>query len=105
MSIHKPARWVGGLTNGTTKLLMKTITVRLPETLLAAIDAESRLRKTSKSEVIRERLRASLKPARCHTATFEAIVDLIGSVASLPTDLSSRKKWHLKASGYGKKHQ
>lgn len=83
---------------------MKTITVRLPDPLAAAIDAESRLRKTSKSEVIRERLQAGAEPVRRNQATLDAIGDLIGSVADLPTDLSSRKKWHLKASGYGKKH-
>ena len=36
---------------------MKTLTVRLPETLSAEIAAESHLRKVSKSDVVRERLR------------------------------------------------
>ena len=35
---------------------MKTLTVRLPEPLAAAIEAESRGRKISKSDVVRERL-------------------------------------------------
>jgi hypothetical protein len=35
---------------------MKTLTVRLPEPLAFAIEAESRLRKLSKSEIVRERL-------------------------------------------------
>jgi Arc/MetJ-type ribon-helix-helix transcriptional regulator len=35
---------------------MKTLTVRLPEALVAQIEAESRRRRLSKSDVVRERL-------------------------------------------------
>jgi Arc/MetJ-type ribon-helix-helix transcriptional regulator len=35
---------------------MKTLTVRLPEALVAQIEAESRRRNLSKSDVVRERL-------------------------------------------------
>ena len=35
---------------------MKTLTVRLPEMLYAELEAESRARNTSKSDVVRERL-------------------------------------------------
>ena len=35
---------------------MKTLTVRLPEALVAEIEAESRGRNLSKSDVVRERL-------------------------------------------------
>jgi Arc/MetJ-type ribon-helix-helix transcriptional regulator len=81
---------------------MRTITVRLPERLVAEIEAESRLRKTSKSDVIRERLQ--LAAGQTHpSAAFEAIADLVGSVDHLPPDLSSRKKSYLKTTGYGKK--
>jgi hypothetical protein len=81
---------------------MKTITVRLPEPLAAEIASESRRRKISKSDVVRERLeRAGESSPR--PASLDAIADLIGSVAGLPADLSARKKWHLKATGYGKK--
>jgi Arc/MetJ-type ribon-helix-helix transcriptional regulator len=46
---------------------MKTLTVRLPEVLVAQIEAESRDRKVSKSDVVRERrgpLPVSKAPAR-----------------------------------------
>lgn len=79
---------------------MKTLTVRLPEPLVAEIESESRLRKISKSDVVRERL---LRAKRSKRATAAVIADLIGSVDGLPADLSRRKKWHLKATGYGKK--
>jgi ribbon-helix-helix CopG family protein len=80
---------------------MKTLTVRLPEPLVAEIESESRLRKVSKSDIVRERLE-SAKRARIPPGVA-AIADLIGSVDGLPPDLSARKKWYLKATGYGKK--
>jgi Arc/MetJ-type ribon-helix-helix transcriptional regulator len=70
---------------------MKSLTVRLPEPLVADIEAESRGRKVSKSDVVRKRLeRASRKRRR--TASLTAIADLIGSVGGLPADLTARKK-------------
>jgi hypothetical protein len=82
---------------------MKTITVRLPEILIADIEAESRARKISKSDVLRERLQFGKTPRRRPAAALQAIADLIGSVEGLPPDLSSRKKDYLKRTGYGQK--
>ena len=85
-----------------TQAAMKTLTVRLPEALVASIEAESRARKLSKSDVVRERLSRAAQMDRPRPATYEAIADLIGSVKGLPPDLSARKKYYLKA-GYGRK--
>jgi Arc/MetJ-type ribon-helix-helix transcriptional regulator len=82
---------------------MKTLTVRLPEPLVAEIEAESRGRKCSKSDVVRERLRCASRPARRHSSPLETIADVIGSLDGLPPDLSARKKRYLKRSGYGQK--
>jgi Arc/MetJ-type ribon-helix-helix transcriptional regulator len=81
---------------------MKTLTVRLPEELAAQIEAESRRRRLSKSDVIRERLSRtrSRNPA---LVSLERISDLIGSVDGLPPDLSTRKKKYLAKTGYGRK--
>lgn len=82
---------------------MKTLTVRLPEALVAQIEAESRERKLSKSDVVRERLsRTAQTPRQGRPPSLEAIADLIGSVKGLPPDLSARKKYYLQA-GYGRK--
>jgi Arc/MetJ-type ribon-helix-helix transcriptional regulator len=81
---------------------MKTLTVRLPEELAAQIDAESRVRKVSKSDVVRERLQSAVTPERHRTASFDAIADLIGAVDRLPADLSARKKDYLRL-GYGRR--
>jgi Arc/MetJ-type ribon-helix-helix transcriptional regulator len=80
---------------------MKTLTVRLPEQLVAQIEAESRERRLSKSDVVRERLTARSKQRAA--ANYDAIADLIGSVNGLPADLGSRKKHYLKTTGYGRK--
>jgi Arc/MetJ-type ribon-helix-helix transcriptional regulator len=81
---------------------MKTLTVRLPEPLAADIEAESRGRKISKSDVVRERLKFAARPRR-GASSLNAIADLIGSVDGLPSDLTARKKAHLRATGYGQK--
>lgn len=80
---------------------MKTLTVRLPEPLVADIEAESHGRNISKSDVVRERLERAPRKRR-RTASLDAIVDLIGSVDGLPADLSARKKEYLRKSGYGR---
>jgi hypothetical protein len=82
---------------------MKTLTVRLPETLVAQIEAESRDRKMSKSDVVRERLSLAAGLKGRDPPSFEAIADLIGSVDGLPEDLGARKKHYLKVTGYGRK--
>jgi Arc/MetJ-type ribon-helix-helix transcriptional regulator len=86
---------------------MKTLTVRLPEKVVAEIEAESRARKVSKSDVVRERLQSPGYQVRDkgHRPTFRDVAgDLIGSVKNdgLPRDLSARKKHYLRKWGYGK---
>ncbi len=82
---------------------MKTLTVRLPEALVAEIEAEARSRRISKSDVVRERLQVAVGTAGRPSAALEAIADLVGSVDGLPPDLSARREAHLKATGYGQK--
>ncbi len=79
---------------------LKTLTVRLPEALVSEIEGESRRRKLSKSDVVRERLARARRPAK--PATLDAIADLIGSVEGLPRNLSRQKKKYLKSTGYGR---
>lgn len=82
---------------------MKTLTVRLPEPLVAEIEAESRGRKCSKSDVVRERLQRAGRATPDRSAPLDAIADLIGSVDGLPAGLSARKKRYLKLTGYGQR--
>ena len=64
--------------------------------LAAAIEAESRGRKISKSDVVRERLQFASGAARESVAPPRVIADLIGSVDGLPADLSAAKKRYLR---------
>ena len=82
---------------------MKTLTVRLPELLVAEIEMESRGRRCSKSDIVRERLQRAARSTQGQFSPLDAIADLIGSVDGLPADLSTRKKRYLKATGYGQK--
>jgi Arc/MetJ-type ribon-helix-helix transcriptional regulator len=82
---------------------MRTLTVRLPEALVAEIEAESRGRRVSKSDVVRERLSRAGAKSRRRPRLLDAIADLVGSVDGLPADLSARKKAHLEKTGYGRK--
>ena len=83
---------------------MKTLTVRLPELLAEQLDAESRERRISKSDIVRQRLQADAGTARHRSSSLAGIADLIGSVEGLPPDLSSRRKAYLEAKGGGRKH-
>jgi hypothetical protein len=81
---------------------MKTLTVRLPEALVAQIEAESRRRNLSKSVVVRERLTGQeSRPEQ--PVLLDAISDIVGSVDGLPRDLSARTIKYLKSTGYGDK--
>jgi Arc/MetJ-type ribon-helix-helix transcriptional regulator len=82
---------------------MKTLTVRLPEALVAQIEAESRRRRLSKSDVVRERLTGAEGSRRRRPALLDAIADVVGSVDGLPRDLSARTKKYLKSTRYGDK--
>jgi hypothetical protein len=75
------------------------LTIRLPDALAAAIEAESRKRRISKSDVARERLQRAAPPSDDPLASIR---DLIGSVDGGPPDLSERKKHYLRTWGYGR---
>lgn len=81
---------------------MKTLTVRLPDEIVAEIAAESRERNVSKSDVVRERLQTGARRNR-RSSALNGIADLVGSVDGLPEDLSARRKDYLKTTGYGRK--
>jgi Arc/MetJ-type ribon-helix-helix transcriptional regulator len=84
---------------------MKTLTVRLPEALVTDIEAESRGRGISMSDVVRERLQV-VRPGRTkRQARFDAIADLVGSIDGLPVDLSSRTNHYLRTTGYGRQRR
>jgi hypothetical protein len=82
---------------------MKTLTVRVSDRIVAELAAESRVRKISKSDIVRERLDNGKRSISDVPKFYQDIADLIGSVEGLPTDLAARKKHYLKTTGYGRK--
>jgi hypothetical protein len=74
---------------------MKTLTVRLPDSLVAEIEHESRTRNVSKSDVVRERLCHPHRRGGKRGTMRELVGDLIGSVEGLPSDLAGNKKKYL----------
>jgi Arc/MetJ-type ribon-helix-helix transcriptional regulator len=83
---------------------MKTLTIRLPDSLLAEIERESQRRRVSKSDVVRERLSQPQGAAALAGTMGEVCRDLLGSVRGLPADLSSNKQKHLRELIRAKKH-
>ena len=81
---------------------MKTLTVRVSDRMAAELAAESRARKVSKSDIVRERLSSGRLLDQSPPKGYQDIADLIGSVDGLPADLSSNMKKYLRA-GYGRK--
>lgn len=81
---------------------MKTLTVRVSDKMAAELAAESRARKVSKSDIVRERLNNGKQSKQEIPKGYADIADLIGSVKGLPPDLASRKNHYLKITGYGR---
>lgn len=79
---------------------MTTISLKLPESLGAQLEAEARRRQTTKSAIIRELLEEGLnKPRRKKAVTcYDLVKDIIGSVRG-PRDLASNPKY---MEGFGK---
>jgi hypothetical protein len=78
---------------------MKALTVKVPEPLLADIEAAAKERKVSRSEIIRERLEQGA--GRSGSSLWSRMEDLLIDDEGLPQDLSSNKN-HLENYGKGR---
>jgi hypothetical protein len=86
--------------DGNTLLAVKTLTVKIPDTVFADIASDAKARNLPKSEIVRERLaRNSAAAKRAKGSLWDRMEDLVIRSDSLPADLSSNKA-HLK--NYGK---
>lgn len=81
---------------------MKSVTLRLPDSLVNEIEAEARKRQMSKTEVMRERLTRNVESAAM-PSSLKAIAHVIGSIDELPSDLSRNKKTYFEAA-HGRIH-
>jgi hypothetical protein len=79
---------------------MQTISLKLPDDLLAQVEREAKARRVTKSSLIRESLEKSL---RAHSragapSCYDLSRDLAGSVKGLPKDLAENPK-HMEGFG------
>jgi predicted transcriptional regulator len=74
---------------------MRTISLKLPDDLLAQLDREARARGTTKSVLVRESLETVLrKPSAGGAAScYDLARDLAGAVKGLPKDLADNPKY------------
>lgn len=74
---------------------MTTISLRLPDALLALLDQAARSRGVSRSRLLREILEQALqRPAKAGAAScYDLVRDLVGSVKGLPKDLATNPKY------------
>ncbi len=74
---------------------MKTVTVKLPESLAARLDAMAKRHQSSKSVLIRDALEAFLQDGKraSNLSCYELTSDLAGCLSSGVGDLSSNKKY------------
>lgn len=74
---------------------MRTISLKLPEDLLAQLDHQAKARRVTKSHFVRESLVRSLQeqPSAGKASCYDLARDLAGSVKGLPKDLADNPKY------------
>lgn len=74
---------------------MQTISLKLPESLLALLEKESRERRINKSALVRAALERELSAPtnKGEASCFDLARDLAGSVKGLPKDIATNPKY------------
>ena len=74
---------------------MRTISLKLPEELLAKLDHQANARRVTKSQLVRESLLRSLEeqPSAGKASCYDLARDLAGSIKGLPKDLADDPKY------------
>ena len=74
---------------------MRTISLKLPDDLLIQLDGEAKLRRVTKSWLVRESLEKALrKQSRADAVScYDLARDLAGTVKGLPKDLAVNPKY------------
>lgn len=74
---------------------MRTISLKLPEDLIADLQREAKARRVTKSGLVRESIEAALHSRSSHGAAscYDLARDLAGAVKGLPRDLASNRKY------------
>ena len=75
--------------------VVQTISLKLPDDLLAELEREAKARRVTKSVVVRESLAKALRerPRQSAESCYDLARDLAGSVKGLPRDLADNPKY------------
>lgn len=79
--------------------MFRTVTVKLEDRVLAEIDAEARARRTTRSAVVRARLKRPAARGGPATSLWDRMKDLVIQDDDVPADLASNK---ARLRGYGR---
>jgi hypothetical protein len=77
----------------TIKEQMQTISLKLPDDLLAELEREAKARCVTKSALVRESLKTALRRHAGATSCFDLAGDLAGSLRGFPRDLAHNPKY------------
>jgi hypothetical protein len=72
---------------------METISLKLPENLLAQLEKEAKARGVTKSLLVRQSLEKALCQPPGGTSCYDLARDLAGSLKGLPKDLAHNPKY------------
>jgi predicted transcriptional regulator len=74
---------------------MRTISIRLPEDLLGRLKAEARVRRVTRSWLVRKSLEKTLptESSASEASCYDLARDLAGAVKGLPEDLAEDPKY------------
>jgi hypothetical protein len=74
---------------------MQTISLKLPDDLLADLEREAKARRVTKSVLVRESLESALRhrSRRGAESCYDLARDLAGTLKGLPRDLASNPKY------------
>ena len=93
-----------GRTKRITILVMRTISLKLPDELLAQLAGQAKARRVTKSWLVRDSLVKALQeqPSAGKLSCYDVARDLAGTVKGLPKDLADDPKY-MEGFGRGKK--
>jgi predicted transcriptional regulator len=73
---------------------MRTISLKLPDNLLAELEREAKARRITKSVLVRQSLEAALRRRPRHAGScYDLARDLAGTLKDLPRDLAHNPKY------------
>ena len=72
---------------------MKTISLKLPDSLLQQLESESKQRRVTKSQLVRESLEQAFGASGRKSSCFDLARDLVGSVKGLASGIATNPKY------------